>query len=361
MFFIKRIDWSLLVSSVLLSLLGIATLLNFSGESNFYAWHQVIWLLVSVFVYIVLSTVKLDFIRNGRVLLILFAFISLVLLSVFFFSHLVKGAQSRFYIFGFAVQPAEFAKIILALLLAKYFSRRHLEIANVKHIFISGFYTGVLFLLVAAQPDLGSALIFGAIWFFEVLASGISKKHLFIIIGGVILTASLAWGFVLKDYQKARIMVFVNPAQDMQGRGYNAYQSKVAVGSGEFLGKGLGLGTQSKLHFLPEYHTDFIFAAYAEEMGFVGVLLFFVIFLILMFRILKLGINSKDNFTRLFSMAACAVFLTHFIINVGMNIGLLPITGITLPFLSYGGSHLIMEYALLGILTSLSLEKRPRL
>ncbi len=353
MFIIKKIDFVLLFSALLLTLFGIATLFNLH-ENNHFAVRQSIWLLISVFIYFLAARIDFSFLKNSRFLIMLFFVTVLSLLAVFFLAHAVKGAQSRFYIFGFAIQPADPAKLVLIAILAKYFSRRHMQIAHIKHIIISAFYMAVLFILVAMQPDLGSALMLASIWFFVVLLSGISKKHLLSLFALFFVVAFSAWTFALKDYQKERILVFLDPAKDLQGSGYNAYQSIVAVGSGGLLGKGVGFGTQSKLHFLPEYQTDFIFAAFAEEWGFVGAILLLVIFASLLWRIVQIAVKSQDNFTRLFAIGVFAMLFTHFSINIGMNIGLLPITGITLPFLSYGGSHLTVEFLALAILNSLS-------
>jgi rod shape determining protein RodA len=158
------------------------------------------------------------------------------------------------------------------------------------------------------------------------------------------------WVGVFADYQKQRIMTFINPLTDIQGAGYNAYQSTIAVGSGELLGKGIGYGTQSKLQFLPEYETDFIFAAFAEEWGFVGVLFTFILFSIVIMRILDTARRGATNFELLYGAGLAILFMSHFVIHVGMNIGLLPVTGTTIPFMSYGGSHLLMEFGGIGIL-----------
>ncbi len=349
----QKIDWTLFISALLLSLIGVSVMIEFSGNSAF-AYKQLLWIAVASLVFLTLSLINVNFLKNGRFLLFLFLFVSFLLFLVLFFGADVKGAKSRFYILGFAMQPAEFAKLVLIATLAKYFSRRHLEIAHIKHILISASYALLLFLLVAAQPDLGTGLVILSIWFLVILLSGISKKHLFAMFAIAILSSVFAWSFLLKDYQKDRILVFLNPLHDLQGAGYNAYQSVVAVGSGKIFGKGIGYGTQSKLHFLPEYQTDFIFAAFAEEWGFVGVLLLFTLFGILFARIIHIGIKSNDNYVKLFAVGVFAFLFTHFTVNVGMNIGLLPITGITLPFLSYGGSHLIVEFASLAILSSLN-------
>ena len=215
---------------------------------------------------------------------------------------------------------------------------------------MSGFYIFILFLLVFLQPDFGSAIIIASIWFGMVLVSGISKKHLIgvFIIGALILGG--LWFYVFEPYQKQRILTFIHPLTDLQGAGYNARQSTIAVGSGMIFGKGIGYGTQSKLKFLPEYETDFIFAAFAEEWGFVGVVLLFSLYGIIMWRIIINSIYGATNFEILFGAGLAIFFMSHFIAHIGMNIGLLPITGTTVPFLSYGGSHLITEFVGLGIL-----------
>lgn len=192
-----------------------------------------------------------------------------------------------------------------------------------------------------------------------VLVAGISWKHLAaLFITAVIVVAGL-WHWGLHPYQKARIMTFVHPMADIQGTGYNAYQSMVAVGSGQAFGKGIGYGTQSKLQFLPEYQTDFIFAAYAEEWGFVGVLLLLGLFSIVVVRTLTIAAHARDNFEMLFGMGLAIYFTAQFLVHAGMNLGLMPITGTTLPFMSYGGSHLMTEYLALGILMAMRREARP--
>jgi rod shape determining protein RodA len=206
---------------------------------------------------------------------------------------------------------------------------------------------------VLFQPDFGSAIIIFLIWFGMVLVSGISKKHLTIVFVLGIAAASFLWVFVFHDYQKNRIMNFIHPLQDIRGTGYNAYQSTVAIGSGQALGKGVGYGTQSRLKFLPEYQTDFIFAAYAEEWGFLGVIILFFLYLLLIFRILFNAVRGATNFEILFGVGLAIIFISHFFVHVGMNIGVLPITGLTLPFMSYGGTNLLISYVGLGILMSM--------
>jgi rod shape determining protein RodA len=183
-----------------------------------------------------------------------------------------------------------------------------------------------------------------------VFASGISKKHIIaVLMVGAILFGG-AWLYVLKPYQKDRIVNFVHPLANIRGSGYNAYQSTIAVGSGQIIGKGVGYGTQSRLNFLPEYQTDFIFAAFAEEWGFIGALFVIIFMSILIWRIFVNALAGATNFEMLFGIGLAVFFASHFIINIGMNIGILPVTGITVPFMSYGGTHLMTEFIGLGIL-----------
>lgn len=344
-----HIDWTLFGVAVLLSLAGLVTMNSFALENYFFE-KQVLWLSIGITLFFALSLVDFRFLRKTGVIMILFAASVVILLLLFVFGEITKGAQSWFNFGSFAFQPSDPVKLVIILLLAKYFSRRHVEIAHVRHILISGLYALVLFFLVFLQPDFGSAIIIGLIWFGMVLVSGISKKHLLAVFVIGIMSFAGLWGYVFADYQKQRIVTFIHPLTDLQGAGYNAYQSTIAVGSGQVLGKGVGYGTQSKLQFLPEYETDFIFAAFAEEWGFFGVMLLFILFGIMIWRILVNATTGATNFEILFGVGLAIMFMSHFTIHVGMNIGLLPVTGTTIPFMSYGGSHLITEFVGLGIL-----------
>lgn len=345
-----NVDWILLVPVFLLVGAGLATMNSFESGNNYFFENQRLWVLLSVSLMFLLSFIDFRFLRHTYVIVTLYIITIFLLLLIFVVGEITLGAQSRFDFGFFAVQPSDPAKLVLIFLLAKYFSRRHVEIAHIRHILVSGFYALLLFILVLLQPDFGSAIIIGMIWLGMVLVSGISKKHLItVIIVGAIMFGGL-WSVVFEDYQKDRIHSFLNPLTDLQGVGYNAYQSTIAVGSGQILGKGVGYGTQSKLQFLPEYETDFIFAAFAEEWGFIGVILLFALFALVIFRILFYALHGATNFETLFAVGVASMLFAHFIVHVGMNIGLLPVTGTTIPFLSYGGSHLITEFVALGVL-----------
>lgn len=354
---LKSIDWILISAVALIAFAGLLTMNSFVGESYFFG-RQSLWLAISFVVFFIFSFIDWRFLRRTGVIMTLFIFSCTLLLALFVFGSVFKGAQSWFDFGGFAFQPSDPIKIVLILLLAKYFSRRHVEIADVKHIIISGVYAFILFVLVFLQPDFGSAIILFAIWFGMVMVSGISKKHLFSVFGIGVISFFLLWTFVFQDYQKQRIVTFIHPLTDIQGAGYNAYQSTVAVGSGQILGKGIGYGTQSKLRFLPEYETDFIFAAFAEEWGFIGTTILIFLYGVVIWRILKISAKGASNFEMFFGIGLAIYFMAHIIIHIGMNIGLLPVTGTTIPFMSYGGSHLLAEFIGLGILSGMNSYSR---
>ena len=328
------------------------------GQGASFAPRQFLWLAIAVCIYIGFSAFDMRFIRRTSIVMTLYVLAFALLASLLLFAHPVLGARAWFSLGPISFQPADLAKFALIALLAKYLSRRHVEIGNFRHIIVSGAYTLTFAVLILVEPDMGNAIIFGTIWLSMMLVSGISKKHL-IALGLIGLTvASLLWFEGLKPYQRTRIISFVNPAGDIHGAGYNAYQAKIAIGSGELFGKGIGYGTQSKLRFLPEYQTDFIFAAFAEEWGFVGVVLLLAIYALLFTRLVQIARASATNFDAFFMLGILILFAAHLAIHIGINLGLLPVTGTTLPFMSSGGSHLVLEFAALGIITSLARHGR---
>lgn len=350
-------DWVLFFAVLPLVAAGLVTMNSFTGETGFFE-RQLLWAGVSLIVFFLLSAVDWRFLRRTDVIVALFLSSVVVLLALFGLGKVVKGAQSWFDFGFFSFQPSDPIKLVVILLLAKYFSRRHIEIAHIRHILVSGFYVFVIFMLVFLQPDFGSAIIIFLLWFGMVLVSGISKKHLLLVFAIGLVSFAGLWFFVFKEYQKNRIMTFVNPLADVRGAGYNANQSMIAVGSGEVWGKGIGYGTQSRLNFLPEYQTDFIFASFAEEWGFIGVILIFLLYGILIWRILLNALYGATNFETLFGVGIAILFIAHFLIHIGMNIGLLPVTGTTVPFMSYGGTNLLSSFTGLGVLMGMRKYKR---
>lgn len=353
----KHIDWIMLLFTLPILGAGLITMKSFSGDSNFFT-QQLIWIFISFGVFFTISFLDFKFLKISKFTTAIYLFLVLVLISLFFFGSTVKGATSWFDFGFFSFQPVDFMKLVLIIVLAKYFSRRHVEIKNLKLIFISAVYAGIPFLLVFLQPDFGSAMIISAIWLGMVLVSGISKKHLTAVFGIGLLSFLFLWTFVFQDYQKARLKTFLDPLSDIQNTGYNAYQSTIAVGSGQMFGKGVGYGTQSRLKFLPEYETDFIFAAFSEEWGFVGSVTILVLYLLIVLRIIWQSIYASTNFEMLFGVGTAVMIMSHVIINVGMNIGLMPVTGINLPLMSYGGTHLLTTFIAFGILASMNRDRR---
>ncbi len=353
-----NIDWVLFLATIPLLAAGLSTMHSFSDDSTF-ALHQFMWIVASIVIFFAISTVDVRFLRLRSVSVFLFTS-SVVILSALFLIGKVSHGAANWINFGlFSFQPSDFAKLALIIILAKYFSRRHIDIANIRHIIVSGIYTFIFFVLIILHPDLGSAIIIFLIWLGMVIVSGISKKHLFGLIGLVAVGFTLLWFFGFHDYQKQRIINFVHPLTDVRGSGYNSYQSTIAVGSGELFGKGVGYGTQSRLKFLPEFQTDFIFAAFSEEWGFAGVLIFFGLYTVLIWRIIVNTSRGATNFEILYGAGVAIFFIVHLIVNVGMNIHLLPVTGTPLPFMSYGGTHIMTEYIALGILMAMRRYARP--
>jgi rod shape determining protein RodA len=351
-------EWPLFAIATALTVLGILTMHPFGGSTESLASRQILWLFVGMVAYGVCLVADLHFIRRTPVIVTGYFIVIALLVLLLVVVDPVQGAKSWFNLGPFSFQPADLAKLVFIALLAKYFSRRHVEMKHPKHVILSAMYAGVIILLILVQPDLGTAVILGFVWLGLVLVSGISKKHLAIIFMLGAITATGLWFFGLREYQRARIVAFVNPAADIRGTGYNAYQSVVAVGSGELMGKGIGYGTQSKLRFLPEYETDFIFAAFAEEWGFIGVTLVLTLYGFLLARLLSIARRAATNFDAFFTIGVAIVFASHVFIHAGINLGILPVTGTTIPFMSYGGSHLVMEFAALGIVASLARHGR---
>lgn len=359
------IDWVMFASIIPILTAGLATMNSFNSESiagngDYFFKRQIIWIVFGILAFFLARAFNWKFLKRGGLFLLFFYFaINAVLVSLYILEHSVKGAKSWIDLHYFSFEPSDILKIIIILILAKYLSLRHIEIANIKHIIITAIYAGIPGALVLLQPDFGSAVIIFLIWFGMILASGVNKKHLLIVIISVIMLFSLSWLFVLKPYQKLRILTFVNPLLDPRGAGYNILQSKIAVGSGGIFGKGIGYGSQSRLNFLPEPETDFIFAAFAEEWGFIGIFFIFLFFGIFLSRIIRLAFTEKtgvNNFEKLYAIGLSFLFFSQFTINIGMNIGMLPVTGLTLPFMSYGGSHILSSFIALGIFSSFARE-----
>ncbi|MFW0871303.1 MAG: FtsW/RodA/SpoVE family cell cycle protein [Patescibacteria group bacterium] len=353
------IDWISYSIIAIIAMWGLLVLYSFDSPVDALFDKQVLLLGIAFSVMTLASFFNYRFLRKSWVVMSLYAGIVGVLGLLSIYGSVFSGAQSWFSFGSFALQPAEFAKVVLIIVLAKYFSRRHIEIKALRHLIISGMYTLVLFILVASQPDFGSAVILFLIWFGMVLLSGINYKQVLLLVGSGLVALLILWIFVFSPYQKERIESFIDPGADIRGAGYNALQATIAVGSGGLWGKGVGYGSQSRLQFLPQYQTDFIIAAFAEEWGFIGMIALLALYATLVYRIARSGMYGETNFEMLFAGGVAIYFTAHIVVHTGINIGLLPVTGITIPFMSYGGSHLVAEALAVGMVFGMRKYNRP--
>ena len=339
-------DWLILVLVLVIALIG---LLAVKSTAPDLFWPQFIWFILGLALFFLFSQINY---RTYQRLSWSFYLSSVVfLLATFIFGQVTRGAVRWIQIGSFNLQPSEIVKPFLILFFASFFAEEKED--SLKKILRSLLFLFLPVALIFLQPDLGSSLVVIFIWLGMVLAKGIKVKWL--VFGGGFLAVflPLAWYF-LKGYQKQRIYTFFNPERDPLGSGFNVIQSIIAVGSGKIFGRGLGRGTQSHLRFLPERHTDFIFASLAEEIGFIGVVVLLGLFFFLLWRILILARNTADHFAYFICLGVFSLLFIQIFINIGMNLGILPITGITLPLISYGGSSLLSTMVCLGIVSGLS-------
>ncbi len=280
-----------------------------------------------------------------------------LLLLVFVIGEAVAGATRAIDLFVIQFQPSEFAKLGVIMALAGVFAKKHDQLSRWRYLLASLWLVVIPMGLIMLQPDLGSALVIGFIWLVMILVSGARKWHLAIMLVTILALAPVAVNR-LEPYQRARLQTFLNPSADPQGAGYNVLQSTIAVGSGQLFGRGLGSGTQSQLNFIPSQHTDFVFAVLAEKLGFVGASLTLALFGLLLVRSLLIGWRAEDRFGMLLAVGIAGMFIFHVVINIGMNLGIMPVTGIPLPLISYGGTNLIISLVAIGILESIHIHRR---
>lgn len=354
--FLRKFDWRLFFIFLAISAVGLFSMAGMGPSIKPFLEKQILFLIIGSAIIFFISLLDYRVFKNSSLPSLAIYLTALILLVISLTSSSVRGINAWISFGSIRLEPSEFAKLSVVILLAKYFSQKHAEIYRIHHVVASGIYTLIPALLVLKQPDLGSAFIFFAIWLSMLLAVGIKRKHLMIILLSAVLVASVAWLVFLQPYQKNRISSFLNPYLDSKGEGYSVIQAKTAIGSGMIWGNGYGQGTQSRFGFLPEAHTDFAFAAYGEQFGFAGISVLFALFFLFLLRIGKIGFGAKNNFAKLFSIGFVAFIFSHVVINAGMNLGLMPITGIPFPFLSYGGSFLISLSLGIGLLESIKIR-----
>jgi len=352
---LKKLDWGLIVPAILLACFGLvgiySTCVAKDNFSNFY--KQIIFFIIGFLVMITVSFFDYRNFKNNSSLILFFYGICLALLvGLHFFAPDIRGTKGWYKVGILSLDPIEPTKIVLLVLLAKYFSMRHVEMYKFRHIIFSGIYVLLPALLVFIKPDLGGTTVLLLVWLGILLVSGIKINHFLILSLCFLLVAGIAWGFLLKDYQKERITAFIFP-YDYFGASWSQNQTKISIGSGQIFGQGFTKGSQVQYGFLPEPHTDFIFSVISEEWGMAGILALFATYGFLVWRVLIISIESKSNFPRLFATGFAIILTAQFFINIGMNLSLLPVVGIYLPFISYGGSGLIGNFISLGILQSI--------
>lgn len=351
--FFRGIDIPLFTTVVAICLFSIVDIYGIGGAHSQFFSKQLITVTLGVAALVFFSFFNYRYLKNYSLLVLVFYFIALGSLLLPFFFHSIRGVKSWIAVGGFTLEPAELMKLVLIVLMAKYFSQRHTYISDYRHIVVSGVYCLVPALITLVQPDLGSAVIMVIIWLGMLLAAGINKRHLSVLVVLALVAAVAGWMFVLKPYQKVRVESFLNPYSDPRGSGYNLIQSKIAIGAGYWLGSGLGNGPQTKNGFLPEPYNDFAFAATADQFGLLGIGLVMAAVVFLISRILIVGQHASSNFAKLFSIGLVIMIAAHAIIGAAVNIGLVPVTGIPFPFISYGGSNLLALMTGIGIIESI--------
>ena len=361
---LRRIDFVLLLASLAiiiysLVIISSATHVNTPSEERFwYVQRQGIFAMVNIAIAVFIM--NFDYRGLQQYGKSLYIFNLVMLLAVMLFGHAALGAQRWIQIGFISIQPSEFSKLIMIICLAAVLESRMGRLDTPQDLLPVAAYVGLPFILVLKQPDLGTSLVFMAIFFGMVIACGINWKLFAAIVVMGVAAMPVLWQF-LKDYQKMRIMVFLDPNVDPLGSGYHIIQSKIAIGSGMLFGKGLFEGTQSQLNFLPENHTDFIFAVVGEEFGFVGAMILLFLYMLVLWRGMQIARDASDIFGRLLAVGITSMLAFHVLVNVGMTTGIMPVTGIPLPLMSYGISSLTTNILSVAILMNIHLHKQKLL
>lgn len=350
--YFRQHDWILTIVVFVLITIGLTTIysVDLSKNEDFLS-TQITSVIIGAILLFVGGYVHVNVYSSGARLAYLMAV--LLLFGVLVFGVNISGTRGWFRLAGFSFQPAEFAKVALVLMLGLWASRQSRRFDRLEYVVISGFLTFLLVGLIMLQPDLGSSLILIGTWFGVLALTKTKKRYLVGIVVIGIVSAVGAWHFLFADYQKNRFRAFVDPQFELSDAGYHVNQSIIAVGAGKLFGSGLGSGTQSQLRFLLEAQTDFIFAVIGEELGFAGAFLVLFLYGVIFWRLILIANSAKDDFGAYTALGICLVLFIQLCINVGGTIRLLPLTGVTLPFLSYGGSSLIMNLFLIGVAQSI--------
>ncbi len=355
-----RYDWALFFSALALTAIGLLAIygINISqGSTDFFQLKKQLFAVV-IGIVIVLGAPFLDYRRIRSFALPIYLGGAGMLALVLVMGTTARNAGRWFVIGPLSFQPVEIAKIFLAIFLAAYFARHAHKRLTWTSLFGSALATGAYMALVLAQPDFGSAMVLVAIWISAVIFCGLPRHAWWILLLTFLTASALVWSFGLRQYQRDRITSFINPAADPYGASYNVAQAQIAIGSGGWFGKGIGEGSQARLRFLPEASTDFMFAVLGEELGFVGVGVILVTFLFLLYRLIRIAMEAEDAFAGILLVMIAAFILFHLVINAGMNLGIMPVTGIPLPFLSAAASSIVVTFIAIAIAESIAVHGR---
>ncbi len=354
----QKFDWFLLIAVLLLLALGVLMIYSSTigelGTDRENTYRQIIYIAVGIGLLFFVCLFDYRIFRTYSRIFYLIMIAALV--AVLFLGTEVHGSRSWFDFGLINMQPAEFAKVITIIVLARYFSKHSDVMYKFKHVLISGIIVSIPVILIMLEPEFGSALVLVLIWLGMLMFARIRLWHVGAVFGSLAGLFLVAWQFVLRDYQKERVSVFLNPENDPLGQGYNVTQAKIAIGSGGVWGRGLGHGSQSQLNFLPEQHTDFIFAVLAEELGFIGCVFLFSLFAFLFYRIVRIARLARDRFGMFLVLGTAVLILSQIFINIGMNLSIFPVAGIPLPFLSFGGSSILTILICIGLVLSVGLR-----
>ncbi len=358
--YLERLDWVLLTAALTLTAIGLMAIygIGISQEpSNLFLFYKQITVL-TIGVIAIAGLIIFDYRHLRSISLYVYLAGAAVLLLVAVFGVTVNNTTGWFRIGSISFQPVEMAKVALTVYLAAFFVRRGRGRLSWTTFGMSFAATALYAGLIMLQPDFGSAMVLFLIWGAMATFAGLPRRAWIILPLVVVGSGLLIWNFGLKEYQHQRIESFLNPELDPRGAGYNAIQARIAIGSGGLFGKGIGEGSQARLRFLPAAATDFIFAVVGEEMGFAGLLIVFSLFVLLLIRMLKIGYESEDDFAALLLVGVGAIFLVHVFVNAGMNLGIMPITGIPMPFLSAAASYMLVVFLCIGLVESVAVRKR---
>jgi len=357
---LKNIDMGIIISVILLFAAGLIAISSATGVAHGGSLRHVKIQSVAFVLGIIAMTITLLFDYNtfGEMNKVIYVVCIILLVAVLIFGKEVKGSKSWFDFGPVNFQPSEIVKIGFILSFAKLLEKKEGTLNTLKGVIPVVLYIIPIVGLIILQNDFGTAMVFVFFIAFMVFAAGISYKY--VISAGVlgVLSFPLLWFYFFSDYQRKRILVFLNPEMDPLGRGYHVIQSKIAVGSGQFWGKGLFQGTQNNLGFIPERHTDFIFSVIGEELGLVGSVIIILLFMLLIMRCIYIAKISKDSYGKYICIGVMAMFLFHILENIGMTIGMMPVTGIPLPFVSYGGSALLTNMIAVGLVLNVGMRRQ---